>query len=124
MTIILTILKIIGKAVLWILAALIVLIFVILVCPIYYEVKGEKCDKLSIEGKVKLFLGVISLRFKYTKDEKAEDGETDAGVYVFGRKLGKSNKEKKVKTKKRKRKEASDEDKSLFFQSRIIFGRR
>lgn len=108
MTIILTILKIIGMAILWIIAVLIVLILVILVCPIYYEIKGEKYDKLSIQGKVKLFLGAVSVRFRYANDE-----EIDAGLYLFGIKLG-NNKEKKVKKKKtKKRKKLSDEDKNL-----------
>lgn len=108
MTIILTILKIIGKTILWIIALLIVLILVILFCPIFYEAKGEKYDKLSVEGKVKLLLGIISLRFR-----NSNEGETYAGVYVFGKKLGNNHKEKKVKGKKRKQKKEVDDDNNL-----------
>lgn len=107
MTIMLTILKIIGKAILWILAVLVFLILFLLVCPIYYEVKGEKYDNISIEGKVKLLLGIVSIRFN-----SAINGKTDTGIYVLGKKLGNKNKRKRNRYKEKKYKEEVD-DKSI-----------
>lgn len=108
MTILLTILKIIGKAILWIIAVLIVLILVMLFCPIYYEAGGKKYDKLSFKCKVKLFLGVISFRY-----DNSNDVQSESGLYLFGKKLGKHNKKKKVKNKRKEQKKETDEDKSL-----------
>jgi len=103
MTIILTILKLIGMVILWILAILIIILIAMLFYPIFYEVKGEKFEKLFVEGKVKLFLGILSFKLKASKDEV-----TDAGLYVFGRKLG-----QKRKKKEKKKKQEDKDDKSL-----------
>ena len=103
MTIILTILKIIGKAVLWILVVLVFLILLILVCPVCYEIKGEKQDQLSIEGKIKLLLGIVSIRFN-----SAVGGKTDAGIYILGKKLGNRSKRKNSREEQKRYEEAEN----------------
>ena len=42
MSVLIKILKFIGKALLWVLAVILVILAVILICTIKYEIKGEK----------------------------------------------------------------------------------
>lgn len=81
MTAVIKILKIIGVAILWILAAILILALVFLICPVYYEINGEKYDKIRAYAKIKLLFGLFSIRLGY------DDGDIDSQIKIFGRLL-------------------------------------
>ena len=91
MSVLIKILKFIGKALLWVLAVILVILAVILICPIKYEVKGEKYENISFKGRVKLFFGILTVKFKASA--KGLDG---IKVELFGKKLGGKKKKKAV----------------------------
>ena len=45
MTAVLKVLKIVGKVILWVLAAIFIMIVAALVCPVSYDINGKKYDK-------------------------------------------------------------------------------
>ena len=90
----------IGKIILIIFLAIIILALILLVCPIFYYVKGRKYDKVEVEGRVRLLLGILSIAFNYdgnvldvvvrifgikvkTMDLNSEDKETDEDFEKF-----------------------------------------
>ena len=85
MTAVIKILKIIGIAILWILAAVLILALVFLICPVYYEINGEKYDKIKAYAKIKLLFGLFSIRLGY------DDGDIDSQIKIFGRLLNRKN---------------------------------
>ena len=89
MSVLIKILKFIGKALLWVLAVILVILAVILICPIKYEIKGEKYENISFKGRVKLFFGILTVKFKASA--KGLDG---IKVELFGKKLGGKNRNK------------------------------
>ena len=89
MSVLIKILKFIGKALLWVLAVILVILAVILICPIKYEVKGEKYENISFKGRIKLFFGILTVKFKASA--KGLDG---IKVELFGKKLGSKNRNK------------------------------
>ena len=89
MSVLIKILKFIGKALLWVLAVILVILAVILICPIKYEVKGEKYENISFKGRIKLFFGILTVKFKASA--KGLDG---IKVELFGKKLGGKNRNK------------------------------
>ena len=91
MSVLIKILKFIGKALLWVLAVILVILAVILICPIKYEVKGEKYENISFKGRIKLFFGILTVKFKASA--KGLDG---IKVELFGKKLGGKKKKKAV----------------------------
>ena len=91
MSVLIKILKFIGKALLWVLAVILVILAVILICPVKYEIKGEKYENISFKGRIKLFFGIITVKFKASA--KGLDG---IKVELFGKKLGGKKKKKAV----------------------------
>ena len=91
MSVLIKILKFIGKALLWVLAVILVMLAVILICPIKYEIKGEKYENISFKGRIKLFFGILTVKFKASA--KGLDG---IKVELFGKKLGGKKKKKAV----------------------------
>lgn len=91
MSVLIKILKFIGKALLWVLAVILVMLAVILICPVKYEIKGEKYENISFKGRVKLFFGILTVKFKASA--KGLDG---IKVELFGKKLGGKKKKKAV----------------------------
>ena len=89
MSVLIKILKFIGKALLWVLAVILVILAVILICPIKYEIKGEKYENISFKGRIKLFFGILTVKFKASV--KGLDG---IKVELFGKKLGGKNRNK------------------------------
>ena len=89
MSVLIKILKFIGKALLWVLAVILVILAVILICPIKYEIKGEKYENISFKGRIKLFFGILTVKFKASA--KGLDG---IKVELFGKKLGGKNRNK------------------------------
>ena len=89
MSVLIKILKFIGKALLWVLAVILVILAVILICPIKYEIKGEKYENISFKGRIKLFFGILTVKFKASA--KGLDG---IKVELFGKKLGSKNRNK------------------------------
>ena len=79
MTVLLKVLKIIGKAILWILAVILLLLIIVLVSPVFYEIKGEKYDKAAFLAKVKVLFGLISINVEYYGDE------LKALIKIFGK---------------------------------------
>lgn len=79
MTVLLKVLKIIGKAILWILAVILLLLIIVLVSPVFYEIKGEKYDKAAFLAKVKVLFGLISINVEYNGDE------LKALIKIFGK---------------------------------------
>ncbi len=81
MTAIFKILKFIGLALLWILAVILLVLLVVLICPVFYEIRGEKYDKATASAKIKLLLGILSVRLGY-------DGENvDFKIKILGKEL-------------------------------------
>lgn len=94
MTALIRILKLIGKVILWIIAIVFILLFVFLICPVFYEIKGEKYDKLNSEAKIRILLGIVSLKIDYNGND------ADIIIKIFGRKINKNKKiEKTIKEK-------------------------
>lgn len=91
MSVLIKILKFIGKALLWVLAVILVMLAVILICPVKYEIKGEKYENISFKGRIKLFFGILTVKFKASA--KGLDG---IKVELFGKKLGSKKKKKAV----------------------------
>ena len=91
MSVLIKILKFIGKALLWVLAVILVILAVILICPVKYEIKGEKYENISFKGRIKLFFGILTVKFKASA--KGLDG---IKVELFGKKLGSKKKKKAV----------------------------
>lgn len=91
MSVLIKILKFIGKALLWVLAVILVMLAVILICPVKYEIKGEKYENISFKGRIKLFFGILTVKFKASA--KGLDG---IKVELFGKKLGGKKKKKAV----------------------------
>ena len=91
MSVLIKILKFIGKALLWVLAVILVILAVILICPVKYEIKGEKYENISFKGRIKLFFGILTVKFKASA--KGLDG---IKVEFFGKKLGGKKKKKAV----------------------------
>ena len=91
MSVLIKILKFIGKALLWVLAVILVILAVILICPIKYEIKGEKYENISFKGRIKLFFGILTVKFKASA--KGLDG---IKVELFGKKLSGKKKKKAV----------------------------
>ena len=91
MSVLIKILKFIGKALLWVLAVILVILTVILICPVKYEIKGEKYENISFKGRIKLFFGILTVKFKASA--KGLDG---IKVELFGKKLGGKKKKKAV----------------------------
>ena len=89
MSVLIKILKFIGKALLWVLAVILVILAVILICPVKYEIKGEKYENISFKGRIKLFFGILTVKFKASA--KGLDG---IKVELFGKKLGSKNRNK------------------------------
>ena len=91
MSVLIKILKFIGKALLWVLAVILVILAVILICPVKYEIKGEKYENISFKGRIKLFFGILTVKFKASA--KGLDG---VKITLFGKKLGGKKKKKAV----------------------------
>ena len=89
MSVLIKILKFIGRALLWVLAVILVILAVILICPVKYEIKGEKYENISFKGRIKLFFGILTVKFKASA--KGLDG---IKVELFGKKLGGKNRNK------------------------------
>ena len=91
MSVLIKILKFIGKALLWVLAVILVILAVILICPIKYEIKGEKYENISLKGRIKLLLGILTVKFKVSAN-----GLDGVKITLFGKKLGGKKKKKAV----------------------------
>lgn len=91
MSVLIKILKFIGKALLWVLAVILVILAVILICPVKYEIKGEKYENISFKGRIKLFFGILTVKFK-----ASANGLDGIKVELFGKKLGGKKKKKAV----------------------------
>lgn len=91
MTAILGILKFIGLVLLWLLAVVLILLLVVLICPVFYEISGEKYDKATATAKIKLLLGILSVRLGY------DGGNADIKIKVFGKELNLNKKKKEDK---------------------------
>lgn len=99
MTAILGILKIIGKLLLGILAVILLLAVVILICPVYYEIKGEKYDKINAEARIKLLLGILNIGAGY------DGSEVSLKIKLFGREI-------KLDGKKNEKADKADDEKT------------
>ena len=81
MTILLKILKTAGKCLLWLLAAVFILLLVLLFCPVFYEIRGEKYEKARAEAEIKALFGILKLKLGYDKDGMS------IVARIFGKKL-------------------------------------
>lgn len=102
MTILLTILKILGIVLLLILGILLLGIALVLFHPVQYQVMGELEEQTYVQGKVSWLFRILSWRFSW-------DGkEFTSGFYVFGR-----------KPKKKEAEEGSSED-DIFSEEKTV----
>lgn len=70
MSIILTILKIIGISILVILGIIILLILLVLFLPVRYKAGGNYMDNhTDIFGKVSWLIGIVSINFRYQNEQ-------------------------------------------------------
>lgn len=96
MTAVLKVLKIVGKVILWVLAAIFIMIVAALVCPVSYDINGKKYDKTEFLAKVKLFFGLITLNLSY------DENEFETIIKILGKTIGLSEKENVSETKEDK----------------------
>lgn len=78
MSVVLTVLKILGVVLLGILALVLLLLAVLLLVPVRYAVSGSVGDSVKVSGKVGWLLSAIRYEFSL------EDGEVTDGVRIFG----------------------------------------
>lgn len=112
MSVLIKILKFIGKALLWVLAVILVILAVILICPVKYEIKGEKYENISLKGRIKLLLGILTIKFKVSAS-----GLDGVKITLFGKKLGSKKKKKtadKYKETAQKKTEPNDRPNEKF----------
>ncbi|MCD8036043.1 MAG: DUF2953 domain-containing protein [Clostridiales bacterium] len=105
MTALLKVLKFIGSALLWVIAVVLIILLIVLFCPIYYDIKGEKYDKTVATAKIKLLLGILSVKVGFA------DGNVDLKIKIFGKELNLDKKGKKDKKDKKKKDKPKSEDK-------------
>lgn len=78
MSVVLTVLKILGVVLLGILVLVLLLLAVLLFVPVRYAVSGSVGDSVQVSGKAGWLLSAIRYEFSL------EDGEVTAGVRIFG----------------------------------------
>ena len=78
MSVVLTVLKILGMVLLGILAIVLFLLSVLLLVPVRYAVSGSVGDSVKVSGKAGWLLSAIRYEFSL------EDGEVTGGVRIFG----------------------------------------
>ena len=78
MSVVLTVLKILGMVLLGILALVLFLLSVFLLVPVRYAVSGSVGDSVKVSGKAGWLLSAIRYEFSL------EDGEATGGVRIFG----------------------------------------
>lgn len=78
MSVVLTVLKILGMVLLGILALVLFLLSVFLLVPVRYAVSGSVGDSVKVSGKAGWLLSAIRYEFSL------EDGEVTGGVRIFG----------------------------------------
>lgn len=78
MSVVLTVLKILGMVLLGILALVLLLLAVFLLVPVRYAVSGSVGDSVKVSGKAGWLLSAIRYEFSL------EDGEVTGGVRIFG----------------------------------------
>ena len=78
MSVVLTVLKILGMVLLGILALVLFLLAVFLLVPVRYAVSGSVGDSVKVSGKAGWLLSAIRYEFSL------EDGEVTGGVRIFG----------------------------------------
>ena len=78
MSVVLTVLKILGMVLLGILALVLFLLSVLLLVPVRYAVSGSVGDSVKVSGKAGWLLSAIRYEFSL------EDGEVTGGVRIFG----------------------------------------
>lgn len=83
MTILLTVLKVIGIILLILLALLLFLILLVLFFPVGYSVCGVSEEDVSVKGKVYWLFSALSFRFAYEKSELSTE------IHIFGFRLKK-----------------------------------
>ncbi len=87
MTILLTVLKVIGIILLILLALLLFLILLVLFFPVGYSVCGVSEEDVSVKGKVYWLFSALSFRFAYEKSELSTE------IRIFGFRLKKREKD-------------------------------
>lgn len=78
MSVVLTVLKILGVVLLGILVLVLLLLAVLLFVPVRYAVSGSVGDSVQVSGKAGWLLSAIRYEFSL------EDGEVTDGVRIFG----------------------------------------
>lgn len=78
MSVVLTVLKILGVVLLGILALVLLLLAVLLLVPVRYAVSGSVGDSVQVSGKAGWLFSAIRYEFSL------EDGEVTDGVRIFG----------------------------------------
>ena len=78
MSVVLTVLKILGVVLLGILALVLLLLAVLLLVPVRYAVSGSVGDSVQVSGKAGWLLSAIRYEFSL------KDGEVTDGVRIFG----------------------------------------
>lgn len=78
MSVVLTVLKILGVVLLGILALVLLLLAALLLVPVRYAVSGSVGDSVKVSGKAGWLLSAIRYEFSL------EDGEVTDGVRIFG----------------------------------------
>lgn len=78
MSVVLTVLKILGVVLLGILALVLLLLAVLLLVPVRYAVSGSVGDSVKVSGKAGWLLSAIRYEFSL------EDGKVTDGVRIFG----------------------------------------
>ena len=106
MSILIKILKTAGKLILLFIAVILIILIALLVCPIYYEVKGEKYESVGISARIRVLFGLVSVRLGF------ENGELSTVIKLFGKELfGKKDEEESEDEVTDKKEEKNTEEK-------------
>lgn len=81
MTLLLKIIKTVGKVLLWVISAVLILFLILIFCPVFYEIKGEKYDKAKAAAEIKVLFGILKVRFGY------DNGGASAIIDIFRKKI-------------------------------------
>ena len=118
MTAVLKVLKIVGKVILWVLAAIFIMIVAALVCPVSYDINGKKYDKTEFLAKVKLFFGLITLNLSY------DENEFETIIKILGKTIGLSEKENVSETEELNEKAAKEHSKAVVIKQSKEFSEK
>lgn len=103
LSVVLTILKIIGIAILVLLGVLLSIICIVLFVPLRYQAEGFYRDTYKVKAKLSWLLHIVSFSLLYEKEQPLQMKLRILGIPVFDNLHEKQNKKKREKTSSKKK---------------------